>query len=59
MSLYEEKQQLYADYLAELDTYRKESEKLSASECRKICDYYISSKDSSWLNIYDGKELMR
>lgn len=53
LSVYEEKHVLYQKYLKELDTFREEPLRLSEKVCRKICDYYIQSKFSSWHNIYD------
>lgn len=53
MSVYEEKHALYRKYLDELDTFRENPERISDESCRKICDWYISSKKSSWHNIKD------
>ena len=53
MTLYAMKQQLYIDYIKELNTFRKEGEPIMPeSHAIAVFDFYVNTKDAKWINIF-------
>lgn len=59
MSLYDEKQKLFEDYIKELEIYKGAPIYRNNDDISRGCDAYMCSTDASWKNIHtdDGKTL--
>ena len=58
MSLYDQKQKLYMDYIKVLNTYRRGGEPvMSQDDAKDICDFYVNTDDAKRINIFadDGE----
>lgn len=57
MGIYADKHRMYRDYCRELDRFRKNPLAAADAEIDKWCEEYISSRYSTWQNIFsdDGK----